>query len=151
MADIEYRLRTEPGADFRSLAEELDAELARANGAAQARYDGFNGLDGLSDLVAAYDGPVPVGCAALKPLGGGRFEVKRVYVREAWRRHGVARGLMAELERAAHRRGAASLVLETSRGFTAALGLYEGLGYRVIPNYGQYAGMELSVCLEKLL
>lgn len=151
MASIEYRHQTEPGTEFRSLVEELDAELTRVNGAGQAQYDGFNKLDGLSDMVLAFDGQTPVGCAAVKPFDPGRFEVKRVYVRAAYRQHGIARRMMRELEAAALRRGARALVLETSRGFEAALRLYQGMGYRVIPNYGQYAGMELSVCLELLL
>jgi hypothetical protein len=42
-------------------------------------------------------------------------------------------------------------VLETGKRQPEAIGLYEKSGYKAIPNYGQYAGVENSVCFEKEL
>ena len=42
-------------------------------------------------------------------------------------------------------------VLETGLKQPEAIALYKKNGYTVIPNYGQYAGVENSVCFEKML
>jgi hypothetical protein len=42
-------------------------------------------------------------------------------------------------------------ILETGIKQPEAIGLYKKSGYTVIPNYGQYAGIENSVCFEKQL
>lgn len=40
-------------------------------------------------------------------------------------------------------------VLETGKRQADAVQLYERRGYKLIPNYGQYTGVENSVCFEK--
>jgi hypothetical protein len=42
-------------------------------------------------------------------------------------------------------------VLETGKRQPDAVALYKKCGYKQIPNYGQYIGMENSVCFEKWL
>jgi hypothetical protein len=39
--------------------------------------------------------------------------------------------------------------LETGKKQPEAIQLYQKSGYHIIPNYGQYAGIENSVCFEK--
>jgi len=40
-------------------------------------------------------------------------------------------------------------VLETGKKQIDAIALYTKNGYHIIPNYGQYAGVEYSLCFEK--
>ena len=59
----------------------------------------------------------------------------------------VAGGLEAE----ARRLGATRLVLETGPRQPEALALYSRGGFVEIPNFGEYAGCEFSVCMAKEL
>jgi hypothetical protein len=43
------------------------------------------------------------------------------------------------------------IVLETGKRQVDAVQLYLKNGYQIIPNYGQYVGVENSVCFEKVL
>ena len=90
-------------------------------------------------LVARDDDGTPVGCGALRALGGGAAEVKRMYVVPAARRRGVSRVLLVALEEAARTRGWTTLRLETGPLQTAAVALYESGGYRPIAAFGGYA------------
>lgn len=151
MIDIEYRRYIEITDDFVNLAAELDLEFAAKNGAAQEQYNQYNKLAGIGDVVIAYADGRPAACAALKRFDESRYEVKRVYVRKEYRKLGLARTMMRMLEEIAAGHGAKSLILETSRTFVPAVRLYGSLSYKVTENYGQYKGMDLSVCMEKNL
>jgi GNAT superfamily N-acetyltransferase len=137
--------------DFVQLTRQLDAELNERNGPWQAEYDAYNALDGIHDVVLAYDGETPVGCASMKRHEDGRYEVKRVFVVPVHRRLGVARLLVERLEDEARAQGIGELILETADTLVGAQALYRSLGYRGIPNYGQYQNKPHSVCFGKKL
>lgn len=79
------------------------------------------------------------------------MKVKRVFVRAEYRGRGLGRQLLQALETWARQKGYAYLILESGEPLTAAMRLYRSMGYEVIPNYGPYAGMPESVCMEKKL
>jgi ribosomal protein S18 acetylase RimI-like enzyme len=86
-------------------------------------------------ILLAYVGDGIAGCVALRPLQPGICEMKRLWVREAFRRDGVGRALaVAVLERAA-RSGYQRMRLDTLAGMKAARRLYDSLGFREIPAY----------------
>jgi GNAT superfamily N-acetyltransferase len=93
----------------------------------------------------------PVACGALKQYDDDSLEVKRMYVSEAHRRTGLAKSVLTELEHWAVELGFRKLVLETGRNQPEALSLYTKMGYMVTENYGQYKGVENSVCFCKYL
>lgn len=72
-----------------------------------------------------------------QPVAGGAFmreddqtvEVKRVWTHSSYRRRGLARRVMAELEAEASRRGARRIVLHTGSRQPEAVALYVSLGY----------------------
>ncbi len=72
-----------------------------------------------------------------------------MFVRPAFRGRGISKGLMAEVEQRASSQGFRSLLVETSRDFAEAVGLYRSLGYSEIENYPPYVGMPLSICFRK--
>jgi GNAT superfamily N-acetyltransferase len=77
--------------------------------------------------------PWTVGTVTLALRGTGtaaRPVVHWLAVLPEWRRRGVARLLMAELEAAAWDAGYREIYLETHAGWTAAAGFYQELGYR---------------------
>ena len=102
-------------------------------------------------MVVAYEHDRPVGCGAIKEFTPGIMEVKRMYTLPECRGKGFATKVLDELERWAAELGYVKCVLETGKRQPEAIGLYQKSGYRVIQNYGQYAGVENSVCFEKVV
>ena len=85
-------------------------------------------------LLARVDGE-PAGCIALRPIESGIGEVKRLYVRPAFRGRGIAKMLAAELVAAARAIGYASLRLDTLEFMREAAALYRSLGFVEIAPY----------------
>jgi len=78
-------------------------------------------------------------------------ELKRMYVRESARGRGVARLLLAHLERTAAESGIRRLVLETGVAQPEAIALYRSSGYTDVEPFGHYVGYADSVHLGKSL
>ncbi len=135
--------------DFIALVRALDADLARRDGSDHSFYAQFNKIDKIKYVVVAYEDGKPVGCGAIKEFAPGIMEVKRMYTLPESRGKGIATKVLDELEKWAAALGYEKCVLETGKRQPEAIGLYQKSGYRVIPNYGQYAGVENSVCFEK--
>lgn len=137
--------------DFISLVRLLDADLAQRDGADHSFYSQFNKVDGLRHVVVAYDGGSAVGCGAIKEFSSEAMEVKRMYVLPEWRSRKIASQILAELERWAASLSYVKCVLETGKRQPEAIAFYEKNGYYRIQNYGQYAGIDNSLCFEKPL
>jgi GNAT superfamily N-acetyltransferase len=135
--------------DFIGLVRHLDADLAQRDGAEHAFYAQFNKIDKIRYVVVAYEDEKPVGCGAIKEYAPGTMEVKRMYVTPESRGKGIAGKILSELESWARELAYTTCVLETGKKQPEAIGLYQKHGYEVIPNYGQYAGVENSVCFKK--
>lgn len=89
----------------------------------------------LGGLWLAVSGDTGVGCVALRPLGDGVAEVKRMFVDAAWRGRGVGRALMETVIAGARERGYGTLRLGTLDDMVAAQGLYRSLGFQPIARY----------------
>ena len=137
--------------DFRDLVRLLDRDLAERDGAEHGFYAQYNKIDLIRHAVVAYQEGEPVGCGAFKEFEPGVVEIKRMYVRPAHRQQGVAQAVLGELERWAGELGYAAGVLETGKRQPEAIALYQRSGYAFTPNYGQYIGIDNSVCLRKRL
>jgi GNAT superfamily N-acetyltransferase len=111
--------------------------------------DGTETDDG-AFLVAYADGHA-VGCAALRPVGAGVGELKRMYVDPKMRGHGIGAALLAAVEARAATLGYSRLTLETGLMQPEAVSLYASRGWERIEPYGQYKDSPLSVCFAKQL
>jgi DNA-binding MarR family transcriptional regulator/GNAT superfamily N-acetyltransferase len=80
-------------------------------------------------FLVAYRHGDAVGCGGVKHHPGAPSEIKRMWVAENARGLGIARRLLAELERDAIRRGASTATIETSATLAEAITLYRSVGY----------------------
>jgi DNA-binding MarR family transcriptional regulator/N-acetylglutamate synthase-like GNAT family acetyltransferase len=85
-------------------------------------------------LVAHLRGET-VACGAVKHRAGRPAEIKRMWVAESARGHGIARRLLGELEAHARRHGATAARLETNRTLVEAIALYRSAGYVEVPAF----------------
>lgn len=89
-------------------------------------------------LVARVDGEL-AGCCALRPLDAADYpnaaEMKRLFVRKAFRGFGLGRQLAEAVLDVARQAGYACVLLDTLDDMEAARALYEDLGFGEIPPY----------------
>ncbi len=137
--------------DFVALVSLLNEDLALRDGEEHSFYSQFNKIDQIKYVIVAYDKDVAVGCGAIKAFSDDAMEVKRMYVKPTARNRGVASRILSALESWAKELSFKRCVLETGRRQPEAIALYVKNGYRPIPNYGQYAGVENSLCFEKTI
>jgi len=135
--------------DFIKLVALLDHDLAIRDGAEHAFYAQFNKITHIRHAVVAYEKDEAIGCGAFKEYETTAVEIKRMFVQPQYRGKGNAGLVLMELEKWAKELGYTSCVLETGKKQPEAIRLYQKSGYTIIPNYGQYAGIENSVCMQK--
>ncbi|MEO7649669.1 MAG: GNAT family N-acetyltransferase [Bryobacteraceae bacterium] len=86
-------------------------------------------------LILAMDHERLKGCVALRPLGRGICEMKRLYVRAESRRTGLGRRLVTAIIQQARDIGHRRMRLDTSPAMKEAILLYEALGFLPIAAY----------------
>ena len=86
-------------------------------------------------LLLARVGKADAGCIGLRPLGGTMCEMKRLYVRRAFRGLRLGHALATACIDAASARGYTHLRLDTLPSMTSARQLYASLGFAEIPPY----------------
>jgi GNAT superfamily N-acetyltransferase/ketosteroid isomerase-like protein len=138
-------------ADAVALREGLEAEL-------RERYDGDSepgvkptAEDTLAFLVARDADGLALGCGALRPLGDGAAEIKRMYVAPEHRGRGLGWVILTAVEAEAERLGFGIVRLETGDFQPEAVSLYRAAGYREIPGYGADPPRPHSRCFERRL
>lgn len=146
---LQLRRTNSDSPDFRELVSHLDHDLALRDGEEHAFYAQFNKIDKIKHALVAYQNEEAVACGAIRPLEEGVMEVKRMFVLPEFRGQGIAAAVLKALEEWSAELGYHCCRLETGKKQPEAIQLYTKAGYKLIPNYGQYAGVENSVCMEK--
>lgn len=87
-------------------------------------------------IFLAYWNDEAVGCIALQPLpAAGVCEMKRLYVKPAFRKYGIGKALVENLITASVELGYTSIRLDTLERLTAAIALYKNYGFEIINAY----------------
>lgn len=145
-----YKRTNSSAVDFQNLVIELDKYLADKDGEAHDFYAQYNKIDNLKNVILVYDvNGRAVGCGAIKEYEEGSIEIKRMFVAMDQRGKGIAGNILEELQRWAKELGYQKCILETGDQMLDAIGLYQKHNFKRIPNYGQYATIDNSVCFEK--
>ena len=137
--------------DFQSLVVLLDKDLKIRDGDEHEFYAQYNKIDHIKNVIVVFVETEAVGCGAFKPYSDDTAEIKRMYVKPEFRGQRIAQNILSELEAWAVESGFTTTVLETGLKQPEAIRLYERSGYERIENYGQYAGVENSVCMQKII
>ncbi len=137
--------------DFVELVKQLDIDLAIRDGNEHTFYAQFNKINTIKHVVIVYENELPIGCGAIKEFSPKAVEIKRMFSSPIFRGKGIATKVLTELEKWARELNYESCVLETGKKQPEAIRLYQKNGYSLIPNYGQYIGIENSLCFEKII
>ncbi len=135
--------------DFEKLISLLDNELNDQYGDKQDYYDKFNKIEDCKTVVIAKSDNCPIACGCFKDIDNNAIEIKRMFVDKDFRGQGISKKILQELETWANELGHDYSLLETGYKQTVAISLYERFGYQKTDNYGQYIGIETSICMKK--
>lgn len=124
---------------FREYAQGLGVDLCFQNFETElAALPGDYAAPGGALLLAYIDDEL-AGCGAFRALVDTDYanacEMKRLYVRRAFRRFGLGRIIAQALIDRATEAGYSAMLLDTLDDMEAARGLYESLGFQNIPPY----------------
>ena len=150
-SQIELKRTDASNEAFRELVAQLDVALGNTYGAYQNFYNQYNQLDDIQHVLLAFHNGKAIGCGAIKKYNSHTMEVKRMFTMPEFRGRGAATQILNELEKWSIEMSFTKCVLETGTEQLEAISLYQKRGYKPIENYGQYEGVETSVCFEKIL
>jgi putative acetyltransferase len=120
---------------FQEYAESLGFDLSFQDFERELKgLPGEYGPPGGTILISCA-GDLVLGCAALRPLGQGICEMKRLFVRPGFRGRAVGRGLAEAVIAEAVARGYRKMRLDTVPAMLEAIALYRSLGFRPIEPY----------------
>ena len=149
VSNTELLRTTSEHPDFRKMVNALDEDLILRNGETQKLYHQYNKIDHINHAVVVYAEAQPIGCGCFKRFDDETVEMKRMFVLPEMRGKQLAGQLLHELETWASEEGFTKAVLETGVRQVEAIRLYIRSGYHLTKNYGQYVGMEDSICYRK--
>ena len=134
--------------DFKKLVALFDEYLIDIDGE-EKDFFAFHNNKFLAHALVCYENEEPVGCGGFKKFDSKTAEIKRMFVHPEHRQKGIASLLLAEIEAWAKENKYTHFILETSPKLENAIALYKKTGYVIIPNFGQYIGVENSICMKK--
>lgn len=101
-------------------------------------------------LILAFEGDLPIGCAALRPMDEQTCELKRMYVLPGHRGQGAGKILAQRLIEQARQIGYRLMRLDTGTFLPSAIKLYTSLGFKPVEPYYEVPEdiLKLTVFME---
>lgn len=135
---------------FMEYADALSIDLCFQNFEDELKYLSVQYGLPRGSLILAYTNDTAIGCVGIRQLNEDTAELKRMYVREAFRSLKIGRKLLELAIENATQLAYKSIRLDTLADMTSALHLYRSLGFYEIPAY-RYNPAESAVFMEKKL
>lgn len=132
------------------IAEVQQEYVVRYGGPDETPVDPAEFAPPLGLFLVGYVDDQAVACGGWR-RHGDQAELKRMYVTQACRGRGLARAMLAELERTARAAGCGRVILETGSQQPEAIALYRSSGYTPVPKFGYYAESPNALHLGKNL
>jgi len=130
--------RIERAADMRLVREMLE-EYGRATNVDLSFQDFDRELATLpyeyDPILVAWSDDAAAGCVALRRIDDATCEMKRLYVRPAFRGKAIGRAMALAIIKEAESHGFARMRLDTLPSMREAIAMYESLGFRDIAPY----------------
>lgn len=141
-----YKNALEHRADMALLYQEYNALLLQADpnfGPCLAMQNFEREIDDLpvkyappqNTLLIVYEGDMPAACVGIKYFAPGICELKRMYVRPAFRNRGLGRQLCEMMFDEARQRSYEKMYLDTIPDLVSAVQMYRRLGFYEIEKY----------------
>ena len=153
LSELEFKDTDGVDPDFELLCSRLDSALDEIVGKKfqRTQYEQYNQRDSIHDVIVAYLDGNPVACGAFKMYDEDHAELKRIFTEPSNRNMGLGTEMVRRLEAKAKIKGYKWCILETGKPLEEACHVYKKAGYKIIPNYGQYADMPDSICMQRRL
>lgn len=139
---------TSDNPDFKYLVGLFDEYLVDIDGEQRDFFAHYNNKY-LEHVLVVYENEQAIACGGFKEYDQETAEIKRMFVHPDQRGKGIATLILNEIENWAKECGYDNFILETSPKLESAIALYKKSGYHLIPNFGQYIGVENSICMKK--
>lgn len=134
---------------FLDLVEELDYGYYQLIGDKLEKYKQYNEFKDPHVVILMEDDDEEIACASYRKFDEESVEFKRVYVKEEYRKRGIAYSLMKELEKDVIENGFKYSYIVTGKNNHAAIGLYEKLDFFKTDKFGQFKEDETVLCMKK--
>lgn len=146
---MKYVLTDENDERFRKLAKELDDGYFRLHGDKVLKYESYNEFKDPHTVLLAIDLNKPVACASYRTFNHDSVEFKRVFVKEEYRKRGIAYDLIKKLEKSVRENDFKYSYIVTGCENYAAINLYRKLNYELIDNFAEFKDDALVICMKK--
>ncbi len=134
---------------FRALIDLLDIELNERYNRPLDFKNNLNEVPYSETVILVKKENMYVACGCFKEYDEQTVELKRIFVKKAYRSQGISKYLVSALEDWSKSLNYTRIILETGVNQPEAISLYKTLGYEIIENFSPYVGHQLSICMQK--
>ena len=151
MSNMDTIFTDEKDERFLNLVSELDKGYYERIGDELSKYDSYNEFKNPHVVLLAFDNGIAVACASYRLFDNDSVEFKRVYVKNEYRKRGIAYNMIIQLEKSVIESGFKYSYIVTGKNNQPAIKLYKKLNYELIYNFGQFKYDDRVICMKKEL
>jgi Uncharacterized protein conserved in bacteria len=151
ISELEFKYTDETDPDYKMFCNKLDSSLDEVLGGRFQRdsSDTFGKNNSIYDVMVAYQNGKPVACGAFQMYDEDHAELGCLFTLPSNQKMGLGTEIIRRLEARAKIKGFKWCVLAMEETLEAACYLFKKAGYKIMPNYGQYADIPNLICMER--